>query len=189
MTLIAFLHDGIDVDHGNISDRDDRWALIEQDTLGAYENWLHGEKDPYGEMVKPMAERVEEYRMVPKFLFARLYGCTVRSRCPMVAAFMQRAPAVRLRSYTLPRKGTDCGQWQLPIHLEGIEAIKAAGRRASTSPRCRLDMSALGLDENSDGAMVATDTDRPIEGGHDHAQRSGGNGDGHHPRSSVARTI
>jgi hypothetical protein len=57
---------GIDVHHGNISDRDDRWALIEQDTLGAYENWLHGEKDPYGEMVKPMPDRVEEYRMVPK---------------------------------------------------------------------------------------------------------------------------
>lgn len=57
---------GIDVHHGNISDRNDRWALIEQDTLGAYENWLHGEKDPYGEMVKPMPDRVEEYRMVPK---------------------------------------------------------------------------------------------------------------------------
>lgn len=57
---------GIDIHHGNISVREDRWALIEQDTLGAYEDWLHGEKDPYGEMVKPMPERVEEYRMVPK---------------------------------------------------------------------------------------------------------------------------
>lgn len=57
---------GIDVHHGNISVREDRWRLIDQDTLGAYENWLHGEKDPYGEMVKPMPGRVEEYRMVPK---------------------------------------------------------------------------------------------------------------------------
>lgn len=57
---------GIDIHHGNISVREDRWALIEQDTLGAYEDWLHGEKDPYGEMVKPMPERVEDYRMVPK---------------------------------------------------------------------------------------------------------------------------
>ncbi|WP_426988886.1 WXG100 family type VII secretion target [Pseudarthrobacter sp. Y6] len=57
---------GIDVHHGNISDREDRWSLIEQDTLGAYEDWLHGEEDPYGEMVNPMPNRVEEYRMVPK---------------------------------------------------------------------------------------------------------------------------
>ena len=57
---------GLDVHHGNISDRQDRWSLIDQDTLGAYEKWLHGEKDPYGEMVKPMPARVEEYRMVPK---------------------------------------------------------------------------------------------------------------------------
>ena len=57
---------GIDVHHGNISDREDRWSLIDQDTLGAYEKWLHGENDPYGEMVKPMPARVEEYRMVPK---------------------------------------------------------------------------------------------------------------------------
>jgi uncharacterized protein YukE len=57
---------GIDVHHGNISDREDRWSLIAQDTLGAYEDWLHGESDPYGEMVSPMPNRVEEYRMVPK---------------------------------------------------------------------------------------------------------------------------
>ncbi len=56
---------GVDLHLGNISNRDDRWALIEQDTLDAYEDWLHGEKDPYGEMVKPMPERVEEYRKVP----------------------------------------------------------------------------------------------------------------------------
>ena len=57
---------GMDLEHGNISDRDDRWTLIEQDTLRRYEDWLHGEKDPYGEMVKPMPDRVEEYRMVPR---------------------------------------------------------------------------------------------------------------------------
>ena len=56
---------GADVHLGNISNRDDRWTLIDQDTLAAYEDWLHAEKDPYGEMVKPMPERVEEYRMVP----------------------------------------------------------------------------------------------------------------------------
>lgn len=56
---------GVDIHLGNISDRDDRWALIDQDTLKAYERWLHAEEDPYGEMVKPMPERVEEYRMVP----------------------------------------------------------------------------------------------------------------------------
>ena len=56
---------GVDLELGNISNRDDRWTLIDQDTLTAYENWLHGEKDPYGEMVKPMPQRVEEYRMVP----------------------------------------------------------------------------------------------------------------------------
>ena len=56
---------GVDLELGNISNRDDRWALIDQDTLNAYENWLHAEKDPYGEMVKPMPERVEAYRKVP----------------------------------------------------------------------------------------------------------------------------
>lgn len=57
---------GVDLHHGNISVKEDRWNLIDQDTLGAYENWLHGEKDPYGEMTKPMDARVDEYRMVPK---------------------------------------------------------------------------------------------------------------------------
>ncbi|MGX9899359.1 WXG100 family type VII secretion target [Arthrobacter sp. SA17] len=57
---------GVDVHHGNISVAADRWNLIDQDTLGAYERWLHGEKDPYGEMTKPMDARVDEYRMVPK---------------------------------------------------------------------------------------------------------------------------
>ncbi|MEV7132689.1 WXG100 family type VII secretion target [Arthrobacter sp. NPDC093128] len=56
---------GVDTHLGNISNSNDRWALIDQDTLRAYEDWLHGEKDPYGEMVKPMPQRVEEYRMVP----------------------------------------------------------------------------------------------------------------------------
>jgi hypothetical protein len=56
---------GIEIHLGNISDRDDRWSLIDQDTLNAYENWLHAQRDPYGEMVKPMPERVEEYRKVP----------------------------------------------------------------------------------------------------------------------------
>ncbi|MEO8219774.1 MAG: hypothetical protein ABI563_03185 [Specibacter sp.] len=57
---------GVDFHHGNISVREDRWALIDQDTLGAYEDWLHGQDNPYGEMMKPMPERVDEYRMVPK---------------------------------------------------------------------------------------------------------------------------
>ncbi|MHA7305017.1 hypothetical protein ACX80E_07200 [Arthrobacter sp. TMN-49] len=57
---------GVDVHHGNISVREDRWALIDQDTLGAYENWLHSQDNPYGEMMKPMPERVDEYRMVPE---------------------------------------------------------------------------------------------------------------------------
>lgn len=57
---------GVDVHHGNISVREDRWALIDQDTLGAYENWLHNQDNPYGEMMKPMPERVDEYRLVPK---------------------------------------------------------------------------------------------------------------------------
>lgn len=57
---------GVDFHHGNISVREDRWALIDQDTLGAYEDWLHSQDNPYGEMVKPMPERVDEYRMVPK---------------------------------------------------------------------------------------------------------------------------
>jgi hypothetical protein len=56
---------GIEIHLGNISDRDDRWSLIDQDTLNAYENWLHAQRDPYREMVKPMPERVEEYRKVP----------------------------------------------------------------------------------------------------------------------------
>ncbi|KIS25463.1 hypothetical protein TV39_20645 [Arthrobacter sp. SPG23] len=56
---------GIDIHLGNISNRDDRWALIDQDTLKAYEDWLHAEKNPYGEMVEPMPQRVEEYRKVP----------------------------------------------------------------------------------------------------------------------------
>ncbi|MHA7270014.1 WXG100 family type VII secretion target [Arthrobacter sp. HLT1-20] len=56
---------GVDVHHGNISVREDRWALIDQDTLGAYEYWLHSQENPYGEMMKPMPERVDEYRMVP----------------------------------------------------------------------------------------------------------------------------
>ncbi|MDJ0317748.1 MULTISPECIES: WXG100 family type VII secretion target [Arthrobacter] len=59
---------GADVHHGNISVREDRWNLIDQDTLGAYEDWLHSQADPYGEMMKPMPERVEEYRMVDKTL-------------------------------------------------------------------------------------------------------------------------
>ncbi|WP_354189640.1 hypothetical protein [Arthrobacter sp. UYCu712] len=57
---------GLDGHHGNISVREDRWELIDRDTLGAYEDWLHGEDNPYGEMTKPMAGRVENYRMVPK---------------------------------------------------------------------------------------------------------------------------
>lgn len=57
---------GVDVHHGNISVREDRWALIDQDTLGAYADWLHTQDDPHSEMVKPMEERVESYRMVPK---------------------------------------------------------------------------------------------------------------------------
>ncbi|MDQ0680976.1 uncharacterized protein YukE [Arthrobacter pascens] len=57
---------GVEVHLGNISDREDRWALLEQDTLFAYEDWLHGEADPYGVMTEPMPNRVEEYRMVPK---------------------------------------------------------------------------------------------------------------------------
>lgn len=56
---------GIDVHLGNISNREDRWALIDQDTLTAYENWLHTQQDPYGEMVKSMPDRVEVYRKVP----------------------------------------------------------------------------------------------------------------------------
>lgn len=59
---------GLDGHHGNISVREDRWELIDRDTLGAYEDWLHGEDNPYGEMTKPMADRVESYRMVPKEL-------------------------------------------------------------------------------------------------------------------------
>lgn len=57
---------GVDSHHANISVREDRWALIDQETLGAYEDWLHSQENPYGEMVTPMPERVEKYRMVPK---------------------------------------------------------------------------------------------------------------------------
>lgn len=57
---------GVDLHHGNISVREDRWALIDQDTLGAYEDWLHSQSNPYGEMMKPMPARVDEYRLVPK---------------------------------------------------------------------------------------------------------------------------
>lgn len=63
---------GIDLHHGNISVAGDRWNLIDKDTLSAYENWLHGEKDPYGEMTKPMDARVDEYRMVPKEIRSRM---------------------------------------------------------------------------------------------------------------------
>lgn len=63
---------GVDLHVGNISVAADRWNLIDKDTLSAYENWLHGEKDPYGEMTKPMDARVDEYRMVPKEIRSRM---------------------------------------------------------------------------------------------------------------------
>jgi len=46
---------------------------------------------------------------------------------------------------------------------EGIEAIKSSRKAVFDFTNLPMDMSALGFMEGSDGALVATDTDKPID--------------------------
>jgi hypothetical protein len=46
---------------------------------------------------------------------------------------------------------------------DGIEAIKSSRKAVFDFTNLPMDMSALGFTEGSDGALVATDTDKPID--------------------------
>ena len=68
---------------GNISVRDERWALIEQDTLPAYQALIQDDPQQVRALLEqPVAERIEQYRLVNRWreLAAQLVDWDVEVR-------------------------------------------------------------------------------------------------------------
>lgn len=68
---------------GNISHRDQRWALIEQDTLPAYRRLLEQEPDDVQRLLEqPVGQRIEQFRLSERWphLMAQLADWDVEVR-------------------------------------------------------------------------------------------------------------
>ena len=136
--------------------------MIDQDTLGAYADWLHTQDHPHSEMIKPMEERVENYRMVPKVVRDLVGGTMKRVLATSMLSVLLLAGCSMIPSSNPAKEPTAVVNGNSQFTPEGIKDMTSS-RRASFDVSSRpLTMAALGVAEGSDGTLVATDTNEKI---------------------------
>ena len=87
--------------------------MIDQDTLGAYADWLHTQDHPHSEMIKPMEERVENYRMVPKVVRDLVGGTMKRVLATSMLSVLLLAGCSMI-PHRIQRRSPQ--QWSTAIH-------------------------------------------------------------------------